>query len=418
MNIRNMIVAFVFFTLAFGMFAPMSGASSSQSECARSGCHDSSFYQYFTILPDHERSSIPEDMKEGENFLMSIELENDCSEREKKYNTFDWTELTFSFDSDSITASRPVIRTGELRPGTRTYYATLTCNRVEPVIVTVDAVGHNSHENARSTDQYIFAINAVIQLSSYTMDPRETDRIIDFVPTEDIDRLEVNISSELEGFTNITPMNLTDLAEGSSSTISLHMLDPTAQGTIQFTWWAGNRTGTVNFTIEIPSESSGSADDELFVLVGRATGIFSFILLIVSTLLCLNVKSWKRFLLGKLGKKRLLLHCYVSYGIVGLSLIHLVILRAGGKYSSAFKYEIFMTGSKGLYYNLGHVALYAMIGLGLTGIFQKRMMTFFKKHDYIPYATWRLIHLLLTVIALILVIVHLVMIGTDFSWIR
>lgn len=413
-----MFIPISLFTLVLMVLAPIAEASNDQNGCARSGCHESSYYQYLNILPDHEKSSIPEDIEEGESFLMSFVIENECSHSERKYSAFDWNEITLTFDSDSITPDRYVVRSGELLPGTRTFYVTLTCHKVEPVMVTMDAVGNNPHEDVRSYDSFTFSINAVIRLSSYTMDPRDGNQIIELVPQEDIDRLEINVSAELEGSTNITPVNLTNLLEEVPKNISLHMLDPTAQGTIHFTWWAGNRTGTVIFSIEIPPETTSGSDGKMFVLVGRVTGVISFILLIVSTMLCLNVKSWKKFILRKLGKKRLLLHCYVSYAIVVTSLVHLIVLIARGKYSSHFEYGILMTGQNGFYYNLGYITLIMMVLLGMTGIYQKRMMKYFKMRGYFPYATWRLIHLVLTVLAFVLVLVHVVMIGTDFRWLR
>ena len=404
-------------TLLLVILIPIAEASNDLNGCARSGCHDSSYYQYLTILPDHEKSSIPEDMEEGESFVLAIVLDIESSHSDREYSAFEWTETTLTFDSDSITPDRYVIRTGELLPGTRAFSVSLICHKVEPVMVTIDAVGNNPHEDVRSFDSFTFSINAVIRLSSYTMNPRDRNQVIELVPNEDIDRVEINVSAELEGSTNITPMNLTNLQEAVPSNIAVRLLDPTAQGTIQFTWWAGNRTGTVILTVAIPPGISSGSDGEIFVLVGRVTGVISFVLLIVSTMLCLNLKRWKKFTLRKLGKKRLLLHCYVSYAIVATSLVHLIVLIARGKYSSHFEYGILMTGQNAFFYNLGYFTLLSMILLGLTGIYQKRMMRYFRERDYIPYAAWRFVHVVLTVLASVLVLMHMIMIGTDFKWI-
>ena len=416
MATKHMIVAIVSIIMILTIFAPLTDAESGQNGCIGSGCHGSEFFQYINILPDHESSSFPETIEKNESFTMALTIENECSDSDRKYSIFDWTEITLSFDSDSITASRYIIRTGEIRRGINTYYITLECHKVVPVMVTIDAVGHNPHEDVISEDSYIFSINSVIELSSYIIDPRTTDHVIDIIPSEDIDRVEINSSAELQNLTNITPMNLSNLAEGVSTSISLQILDPSAEGAIYFIWWTGNRTGTVNLTLFAPSETSDAEDNKTFVLVGRVTGVLSFILLVFSTVLCLNVKKWRKFTIRKLRKKRIPLHCYTSYSIVALSVIHLVVLLARGKYSSSFEYCIFMTGNNSLYYNLGHISLYTMIILGLTGIYQKRMMKFFKKRGYPPYPTWRRVHLALTILALILVIVHMVIIGSDFKW--
>jgi hypothetical protein len=421
MSPRNTIIVYlilVIFLFTIVIPTPMAGAENGPNGCDQRGCHGSSFYQYFNILPDHEDSAIPDTMEEGESYRMPLVLENECSHSQRKYSSFERTEITFTFDSDSITATPSVVRAGELLRGTRIFYVTLKCHKVEPVMVTIDAVGYNPHENVASTDSYTFSINSVIRLSRYTIDPGEGNTSIQLVPSENVDRVEINPSTSLEGLTNITPMVLENLSEGIPVDISLGLLDPTVQGFIHFTWWAGNRTGTVVLTAAIPPGSPEVKGQGLFVLIGRITGILSFILLVISTVLCLNIKSWKRFTLRKLGKKRLLLHCYVSYGIVATSLVHLGVLMAGEKYSSLFEYGIFMTGSNWFYYNIGHIALVVMILLGLTGMFQKRMLTYFKKRGYIPYATWRLLHLTLTVLAFLLVLVHMIKIGSDFDWLR
>jgi len=418
MDIRIIIASIFLLTLTSIMLAPFGDSGTRDSGCNRSGCHGSEFYQYINILPDHEKASIPDEIEEGESALFIFVIENECSESDSEYNSFEWTEITLTIDNDYITASRYLIRGGKMAPGTRAFSVTLTCKKVVPVVVRVDAVGHNSHEKVKSYDSFTFVLNSLLTLSTYSIEPDVGNHTIDLMAKENIDLVEVNVSTELDGLVNITPMKLTNISGGSRKDVLVSILDSKARGAIYFNWWSGNKSGSLILDIEAPRKGTSEVGGEDFVLMGRIAGISSLILLLISTLLCLNMKKWRMFVIRKLKKRRKVIHCYVSYGIVVVSIFHLVVLMMEGKYSSSFVFLVFMSGNNAIYYNLGHIALYVMIVLGLTGIYQKPIMKRFKKMGHKPYRSWSRLHLALCLLALALVIVHMLKIGTDFNWLQ
>jgi hypothetical protein len=138
-------------------------------------------------------------------------------------------------------------------------------------------------------------------------------------------------------------------------------------------------------------------------LVGRAVGFISFIILVISTLTGGTISGIKSFLNRKLGaRRRRNVHCAISWLLLGLALYHGMILVTGVYYQVAWNILIV----------LGWLAIISMIVASLAGLF----MTWFIKR--MGRRNWRILNIGSSVIPIMLVVVHMVLIGTDFEFVR
>lgn len=99
-------------------------------------------------------------------------------------------------------------------------------------------------------------------------------------------------------------------------------------------------------------------------------------------------------------RRRVLFHNASSYGLLGFSLVHMYLLLLEPAYG----------WNHGLV--LGGLALACMVGLALTGAFQRRLVVAW------GFPRWRFVHFALGVLMVLFVVAHLVVDGTHFEPIR
>ncbi|UCE35982.1 MAG: ferric reductase-like transmembrane domain-containing protein [Thermoplasmata archaeon] len=138
------------------------------------------------------------------------------------------------------------------------------------------------------------------------------------------------------------------------------------------------------------------------LLLERVTGLLSGVLLILSIGLCGYLKpisSWIEKVTGGRAS-RIKWHCRVSLVLIFLSLLHGIMLPFSPHARSL----------KGL--ALGTTAFLALTALGYLGWQQKPL----KKR--LGMDTWSRLHLILTIAAVAIVVIHALLEGSDFAWLR
>jgi hypothetical protein len=105
-----------------------------------------------------------------------------------------------------------------------------------------------------------------------------------------------------------------------------------------------------------------------------------------------------RFAVGN----RILLHCSISYFIIGLTLFHMLVLLVGPWGDSKFDGPLI----------LGYIGLTLFLALGVHGRYQQQLMKQF------GYRSWILAHRLLTSGIVVLGLIHAFRIGTHFAFLR
>jgi hypothetical protein len=136
--------------------------------------------------------------------------------------------------------------------------------------------------------------------------------------------------------------------------------------------------------------------------IERATGILSAVVLLVSVVLSGLYRPMRIRIEGMLGGagKRIRWHCRISFFLILLSFVHGILLP--------FSPHAFTL--RGL--ALGSSAFVILGALGFVGLYQKSLIERWGAKN------WGKVHLVLTILAVIIVIVHAVLDGTDFAWLR
>jgi hypothetical protein len=97
---------------------------------------------------------------------------------------------------------------------------------------------------------------------------------------------------------------------------------------------------------------------------------------------------------------RVLWHNALSFLLLGFTLLHLVLFL----YEGAFSWSVGMVW--------GGTSTLALIGLGITGGFQRRFAR------SLGYSTWRLLHIGMAVAFVATLLVHVTVDGVHFDWLR
>lgn len=289
------------------------------------------------------------------------------------------------------------------------------------IICDVTATVYHKH-SSDNPDSYIYTVESFehiinvkslpLHLSTYSITAtagEEKSFEIIITTDEDITELTFTPSLEIVPFVNLSfvedDSNFTSLEKENYKILILEIYSKKGgfSGVLDVSWV--NSTGTIeNISISInilEKPSSGAESINWFSISGRLSGLLLLGLLIFSIVLGGFPPSVKKHL-KKLGKKRVVLHCQVSYLIVAISIFHLSVLIAG-PWGSNLK-------DKGLI--LGFISLGLFIGLGIHGVLQRKFIKRFRAKK------WRWIHRFLTIGVIVMLLIHAIMIGTEFSFLR
>lgn len=148
-----------------------------------------------------------------------------------------------------------------------------------------------------------------------------------------------------------------------------------------------------------PTETVSTA--EALWLSGRVLGFLNAFALIIAIGFSGIVKPIRKRLDNKLGsKRRIKLHCIISFIIIVITLVHVAVLYSG----------LYAGTSRGLV--TGGLPLAFMFLLALSGVFQKQISKRFGGKN------WRKGHLFLTILVVLLVCEHAFLEGTDLAFLR
>lgn len=266
-------------------------------------------------------------------------------------------------------------------------------------------VTHDNDERQYSLMQYgEIAVRPLALYTSVGELQLRTDRSggstgFQLVTYSEIRNLSLTLSSNLKMAIEITPGFIGSLPPGRQQYIEVsseHLEETVNNGRIDITW--ENATGMrnasfVSVRILGPSVSPPPAGNNPLRLTGRVMGMFSLGLLIGS--LVLGMVKWG-------GKRRVRIHCAISWFIVGLSAYHGIMLVLG-----PYSRQIW-----GNFLLLGYASAVLMGVSGVNGLIQGWMSR------VAGYKTWQWTHRIAIIAAVVLVILHGIYLGTDLAFIR
>ena len=221
--------------------------------------------------------------------------------------------------------------------------------------------------------------------------------VFDIVSYSDIQNITLTASPNLDGAITMAPDHVSGLAPGQMHTVQVYVVANPAivdNGRIDIVW--ENRTGAREaafVVVRTVGPAAGPGLENPTRWTGRAVGLLSLGLLMTSVVL--GYVKWG-------GKRRVRVHCAVSWFILGLSVYHGLML-VWGPYN-----RVWLTG----WVLLGYISAAVMGVSSVNGLLQD-WMTRKTSHK-----TWIWLHRATLIAAIVLVAIHAIKIGTDLKFAR
>jgi hypothetical protein len=239
----------------------------------------------------------------------------------------------------------------------------------------------------------------------------------------DLYNLEIVPGLSVNNFTKVSTAKVSSLPKGHNTSFQLSMTPDRAMGHGALVIiWSMEKAGTNKSTMSVPvivnekpvkpvGEDPQVANQRL---AARVLGFIGLILLILLLPTGGALKAISKRLNPLLGgaKKRVDLHCALSYLLLSIALLHSSLLMYGHYYGVVWNGFFLIAKSDYLNINLGALALCLMLVISLLGILQKRLVKVMGRK------AWGYVHGIISYVALALIVVHLIWIGTTAAPVR
>jgi hypothetical protein len=319
-------------------------------------------------------------------------------------------ELNLESAPDLLLDSEDTIQVGTMNSGTKTVTfnmktADSTNSQTIRTVVTYYADHHYDPTH------YTEILDITITIDTIRLSPSEwfvdlkvgEDKSITFSALDTIKNISVLPSSSLEKAVKIDHKAPTSLANGQKFTVQINAV---SSGSGKLNVVFEDATGSPHkITMDIRIEQKTTEMGEDWVQVGIITGILSWIVLIIATIIGVPLKKLKSafnkvFSTAVIRRK---VHCGICYILLILALFHGVVVM-GNHWSGAMLGDSFIFANPemdyGLYINLGTISWFMMILVSVTGLFDKQIV------KVIKHKNWRLTHSSITLIAFIIATIH------------
>jgi hypothetical protein len=245
---------------------------------------------------------------------------------------------------------------------------------------------------------------ALLIPSAWTIDMKKgVEKKINFEVKENVKNISVIPSPTLEEIIELEYDQPQELSPGKKFSIKLNAYN-TGTGKLNIVYF-DEEDKPHKLTIDIAVTQKMKKGGDFWVQMGMITGILSWILLFISTIIGAPLRKVKVGL-NKIFRRAVVrseVHCSISYILVFLALFHAVIVM-GNHWYGAMLNSTFIIANPDMEYaefiNLGTLSWIFMILVSVTGIFSKQLV---KKMKYRP---WRWTHNIITLTALVLAVTH------------
>ena len=219
----------------------------------------------------------------------------------------------------------------------------------------------------------------------------------ELISYSDMRNITLTASANLDGAITLSPYFISGLSPGQKHTVQLYVIGNSAtvdNGRIDIVW--ENQTGereAAFVVVRTVGPAAGPDPDNPIRWTGRATGLLSLGLLITSVVLGYVKKG---------GKRRVRVHCAVSWFILGLSVYHGIMLVLG-------PYDrVWLTN----WVLLGYASAVVMGVSSISGL-ARDWMTKRSSHK-----AWIWFHRAFLITAIALAVFHALLLGTDLRFVR
>jgi hypothetical protein len=378
-----------------------SGVLKSDNPCRE--CHVS-YYEYSRFNPSSELTLLPQEIDEDIVYV-KIAIEVSGSSTSSKYR-IDTLRVSLQSRDGNVNILNPEEEWNYLFPGGRVVFSSPVAGIANGSDrLTFELYAYNPHGESEFTDTYSYDI-IVSGVEGAVEQPAVTPSSWTVIISEEGTKVTLFINREIKNLEIVTPKGISAEPNEVSSAHAgdeIKVFFSTSvyekvEGNISVSWQEDDlREEITLFALYTPAEV------DYFSLIGRVTGMFSFFLLIASIVLGGVGKKIRRVIDRGIGAGcRVRIHCFISWFLFVICIFHGLILVIG-------PYRDFIWSAELV---LGYLSITCILILGISGSFKG---TIVKK---IGLAGWRKMHMYYALVALLLCILHMVMIGTDFQFIR
>jgi hypothetical protein len=239
----------------------------------------------------------------------------------------------------------------------------------------------------------------------------------------DLYNIEIVPGLSVNNFTKVSTAKVGTLPKDHNTSFQLSMTpDRALEHGALVVIWSMDKAGTNKSTMSVPvivneKPVKPLSDDPQVAnqrLAARVLGFIGLILLIflLPTGGALKVITKRLNPLMGGAKKRVDLHCALSYLLLTIALLHSSLLMYGHYFGVVWKGFFLIAKSDYLNINLGTIALCLMLVISLLGILQKSLV------KAIGRKAWGYVHGIISYVALALIVVHLIWVGTTAAPVR
>jgi len=295
---------------------------------------------------------------------------------------------------------------------------------------------HFTHNSGGSKDNayYKQALTHIVEVQAmpFNISPSSLQAVVGSVheftlnitATQDIYNLEVATGLAVKNFTQVVPAKIGTLKKGQTRAVTITMTpDRTMEhGTIAVLCSmdpAGVQLTSVSIGVKVlakatPHVGQGNEQGAINRLAARVLGFIGLILLILLMPTGGFIKGVGKALNKAFGsaKTRVDVHCAMSYMLLSIGLLHAALLMYGHYKGAVWNGVFLIAVSDYMNINLGTIAVVLMCVISLLGILQKRLVKAMGRK------AWGWTHGIISYVALAVIIVHLLWIGTTSAPIR
>lgn len=382
----------------------VSGLLVNQNPCSQ--CHGN-ISEYCRFNPTSSSAVLPTVVQKGST-LVTMPIEVSGSGSNIFYRIYN-LKVTLKTSNNKLAIQKPVQEWSNIYPGGKIFFTTTISGIQEGTDTLIfELSAKNTHNSVTFTDSYSYNVNIsmnetsvqqpAIEPSTQSLYLSKKQTTLQLMVLRDIQNLMITSSN------NITVMPTTVAAAQSGEIIDVNITilrNTTLEDALVITW--NERTANQQIKIFLSYVPPTPEDINYFSITGRVIGIISFILLIAS--ICFSginkrIRSHVNTFLNI--QRRIQIHCYLSWTLLAISLIHGLVLLLGPYSNFIAKPEII----------LGYFTIVSMAIVSINGSFRSFII---KK---IGGKLWRKTHGYYSYIALFLCILHACLIGTEFQIIR
>lgn len=265
------------------------------------------------------------------------------------------------------------------------------------------SASYNTYTYETSLSDVVVIKNVSIVLSTYSIAFREgisSLESFEIICKKDVKNITIKASESLKDEVKIFPAHIKHASSGTRIKINVTST-PTTSWDMRMIYieWDDDSGHDSTYIVTRSVEKSKNVKVGIVdvIIYGKIAGIIAGILFVIAF-----ITGYPIFRKTMKANMRIRVHCFLSLSAVIVACYHCIVYLISG-YASVW-YETNML--------IAYATTIFMVLSTITGFIRK---TIIKK---MKYAHWKKIHLLFSILALLSLVAHIILLGSDFEWLR